>query len=459
MCVIRLCSCSMPAFNLFSGNTALHDAAESGSLNSMILLIVHGAKMAKDCYGMTPLLAAAVTGHTNVVEFLIRREECTKMERIDALELLGATYIDKKRDLVEGLQYWKRAMYERMKDPKNIIWKPVTEERKAAYDYKSEVSSFQELQQLISDPDDTRMQALLVRERILGPTHPDTSYYIRYRGAVYADLGDFDRCIILWMYATDMQQANLDPLNLMTQSSFLSFAELFSFMYGDCRNRKPYDINTNDVLAVCTKAVTEVERSIKYLQEGERVKRDYQNFDRLLVIMMHLLSLVCKHLEKCSEQDGFAIKRQVYRMVQFEPRCEDAKSLLHLSASKETSTVGKYPVCRFPSAPVARLLIEVGASTNAVDQKGNTPLHTAASNPTCNKEVMRVLLQHKAHLDATNNDGKTAEELLRDIIMIDVACPVTYTSLQCLAAKVIVGHGIEYIGRVSPKLQEFIGWH
>ena len=26
-----------------------------------------------------------------------------------------------------------------------------------------------------------RMQALLVRERILGPAHPDTSYYIRYR--------------------------------------------------------------------------------------------------------------------------------------------------------------------------------------------------------------------------------------------------------------------------------------
>ena len=42
-------------------------------------------------------------------------------------------------------------------------------------------------------------QALLVRERILGPAHPDTSYYIRYRGAVYADMGHFERCITLWM--------------------------------------------------------------------------------------------------------------------------------------------------------------------------------------------------------------------------------------------------------------------
>jgi len=52
----------------------------------------------------------------------------------------------------------------------------------------------------------------------------------RYRGAVYADAGDFEKCIALWMYALDMQQKHLDPLYPMILSSFLSFAELFSFM-------------------------------------------------------------------------------------------------------------------------------------------------------------------------------------------------------------------------------------
>lgn len=56
------------------------------------------------------------------------------------------------------------------------------------------------------------------------------NFYCRYRGAVFADAGDFQRCIALWMYALDMQQANLDPLSPMTLSSLLSFAELFSFM-------------------------------------------------------------------------------------------------------------------------------------------------------------------------------------------------------------------------------------
>lgn len=66
-----------------------------------------------------------------------------------------------------------------------------------------------------------------------GPAHPDTNYYIRYRGAVYADAGKFSRCVSLWTYALDMQQTMLEPLNPMTQSSLFSFTELFSFMMGE----------------------------------------------------------------------------------------------------------------------------------------------------------------------------------------------------------------------------------
>lgn len=36
-----------------------------------------------------------------------------RKERIDALELLGATYVDKKRDMMGALECWKEAMNER----------------------------------------------------------------------------------------------------------------------------------------------------------------------------------------------------------------------------------------------------------------------------------------------------------------------------------------------------------
>lgn len=44
------------------GNTALHDSAESGSLEILKVLIEHGARMDVDSFGMTPLLTAAITG-------------------------------------------------------------------------------------------------------------------------------------------------------------------------------------------------------------------------------------------------------------------------------------------------------------------------------------------------------------------------------------------------------------
>lgn len=54
------------------------------------------------------------SGHTHIVEYLIGIPQLfSRKERIDALELLGSTYVDKKRDMIGALQFWKRAMDER----------------------------------------------------------------------------------------------------------------------------------------------------------------------------------------------------------------------------------------------------------------------------------------------------------------------------------------------------------
>lgn len=211
------------------GNTALHDCAECGSLEIMKLLLGHNAKMASDSYNMTPLLAAAVTGHAAIVEYLLTRDECERTEKVHALELLGATFVDKKHDMLSAYGYWKSAL-ERRGDSELRKETTVTHRPIEAYDFATEFITQTELDEIIADPDDMRMQALLIRERILGPTHPDTTYYIRYRGAVYADCGNFRKCILLWLYALDTQQKCLEPLHPMIQSSFLSFTELFQYM-------------------------------------------------------------------------------------------------------------------------------------------------------------------------------------------------------------------------------------
>ena len=442
-----------------AGNTALHDCAESGSLEIMRLLLQHGALMDKDSYGMTPLLAAAVTGHTKIVEFLISRPNSSRTENVDALELLGATYVDKKRDMLGALNYWKLAMEERLGNSFDVISKPVTRSKIAAYEDAIEASSMEQLDELISDPDDMRMQALLVRERILGPAHPDTSYYIRYRGAVYADMGNFDRCIVLWMYALDMQQKILEPLSPMTQSSLLSFAELFSFMMTESRNRPTYPVAFQDMMVVFTKAVAELEKGLTHLAKIPPSERDMSHFNRLLVIIMHLICLICRIQHRMNKNEDVIFKQMAYKLVRLNSRGTKGYTPLHLACCKDTSSVGRYPVCTFPSGDVANLLIEVGASVNAVDLDHNTPLHVAAMNKPCKTDVMKVLLEKGAHLDACNLDHKNPMQLMRNTTIYDIVSPLNYMSLQCLAARKIIEFGLPYKGHIPQKLETFVQMH
>jgi len=425
----------------------------------MKLLLSYDANMEKDAYGMTPLLAAAVAGFSHIVEFLIDRSECTRQQKIDSLELLGATYVDKKRDMLGSIIFWRQAMEERYSDEKHPLTKPERSKAVEAYECAEEVRTFDQLDELIADPDAMRMQALLVRERILGPAHPDTSYYIRYRGALYADMGNFDRCIQLWTYALDMQQNVLEPLSPMTQSSFLSFAELFSFMTTEWRNRPAHPVAFSDILDVLLKAVFELEKGREHLSKLDASERDNTLVNRLLVIIMHMLCLMCRLKKNMNNGEEEIFKKNVYKLIQMKPTSAKGFSPLHLACTRETTNVGRYPVCSFPALPVISLLLEVGADVNAVDGEKNTPLHIAAQNKPCRPEVFTLLLKNGAHIDACNAERKTPMQLIRGMSVYDIVSPLQHISLQCLAARRIVKSAIPYKGSVPNRLEKFIEKH
>lgn len=408
---------------------------------------------------MTPLLAAAVAGHTFIVEYLITRPETSRVEKIDALELLGATYVDKKRDMQGAIKYWRQAMEERYCDAKHVIAKPSTTSPISAYENALEVRTLDGLKDVMADPDDMRMQALLVRERILGPAHPDTSYYIRYRGAVYADTGNFERCITLWMYALEMQQKMLEPLSPMTQSSLLSFAELFSFMMSESHHRPPHPVSFNNMMVVYKKAVHELEVGIAQLSKVSVSENDMTNFNRLLVIIMHLICLLCRTQASMLPDQLQDFKTTTYKLVRADPRTSKGYTVLHLACSKETSIVGRYPVCSFPSFKVVSLLIEVGAKTNTTDANHNTALHIASMNRPCKPDIVKVLLDHGAHIDACNADNKTPMQLMHNMTIYDIVSPLNFMTLQCLAARKIIQCNIAYIGHIPSRLESFVKMH
>jgi len=472
------------------GNTALHDCAESGSLEIMKLLISSGARIDVDAYGMTPLLAASVTGHLHIVEHLIgQRELVGKQERIDALELLGATFVDKKRDMLGALNLWKRAMEERYHEGTLVIPKALVSSPISAYENTLEVESVEALEEIISDPDSMRMQALLVRERILGPAHPDTSYYIRYRGAVYADMGHFERCITLWMYALDMQQKILEPLSPMTQSSLLSFAELFSFMMsegGRSRGQVPFanlagggregaeveredgvarssppPVSFCDIMTVFERAVREVKAGQLALEAGEAKGGDSTYFNRTIVILLHLVCLFTKLLPHLDESQVFEVKQAVYNFVGVGARGRGGGTPLHLACSKESSSVGRYPICVFPSIPTISLLLECGADPNATDHDGNTALHTAAISKPVKPTVIQTLLDSGAHFDNINFERKTFFQLIKGQPLHEIANPVRHTSLKCLSARAVRLHGLQTLPttQLPTTLTNFVAHH
>ena len=188
-------------------------------------------------------------------------------------------------------------------------------------------------------------------------------------------------------------------------------------------------------------------------------EKDMASLNRLLVIILHLTSLLCKIEPTLTQDEQFTFKKLLYDLVKHNPRGTHGYTLLHLACSKNTTTVGRYPVCSFPTLDVVRLLIDVGAPVNAVDNDNNTALHIATSNAPCKVEIVQMLLKGDAHHDACNQDRKTPFQLLSGISVSEIVSPLQYVTLQCLAAKCIVEKGIAFEEHIPIKMQKFVKMH
>ena len=87
------------------GATALHFSAGCGHVEIVSELMNYGAEMTYNKHGMTPLLTAAERTREAVVRYLIQRPEIDKERRIEALELLGASFANSKDNYHPSLAY------------------------------------------------------------------------------------------------------------------------------------------------------------------------------------------------------------------------------------------------------------------------------------------------------------------------------------------------------------------
>jgi len=333
----------------------------------------------------------------------------------------------------------------------------------------------------------------------------------------------------------DMQQKMLEPLSPMTQSSLLSFAELFSYMMSEGRNRNNNQrrsppigglnlhnnaaqaaggehpipgpalgggapqlgahaqnpamrnnpgpqgapnhssssspnhppVNFCDIMSVFEKAVTEVKQGQEAFSNQTSTQtgnaspqeRDITYFNRTLVIILHLICLLTKLLPHLDAKQTHQVKKAVFDFIKVGARGRGGATALHLACSRDSSAVGRYPICQFPSAEVISLLLECGADVEALDNEDNYPLHTAASNKPAKPNVVSTLLDSGAHLDAVNGEGRTFGELLRGQAVHEVVTVLKYSNLQCLAARAVRKQSIPHRGQIPAKLSDFVDLH
>ena len=148
----------------------------------------HFVRQEQNGQRLTPLLYACKTCEFEIVEYFIDLPGCTKEQRIDALELLGATIANDPNayDIEKAFSFMKRGMEEGYEDPSCPLLEKKMEPLEA-YQNRTESETLGELSLLEGNDYAIQMVGLLIRERILETDNTLLRNPIRQRGRVLAE--------------------------------------------------------------------------------------------------------------------------------------------------------------------------------------------------------------------------------------------------------------------------------
>ena len=380
-----------------AGNTALHDAVKRGYLEMVSKLLALGASQLPNNQGLTPLLHACDLRSIEMVEYLINRPECTKEQRIDALELLGATIANNEcRDTEKAFSYMKRGMEMRYEDPAHPLLKKKMEPVEA-YQNRKESQTLEELALLEGDDHAIGMEGLITRERILGSDNPAILYEIRCRGDVLADSEEYELCFGLWKRAMEKATNNND--------SIIGDLENYLSVFGKMLQNRIL-LRPNFIEDACKILVAVSEKRTEKLQEGH----GNEELKDTLYYALYLLMIYTKVKVQNTNMTDF-----LQRFLRLNLSCSDGNTLLHLAAWHKTPIKedNVRSVCKLPCVETMKLILHAGCDVNAVNTEGNTPLHLAVKfkpepeEVEILREMLLLLLDIGADPKLENENGQT----------------------------------------------------
>ena len=437
-----------------NGDTALHHAARNmnNSLEIVCALTAAGASQMCNNQGLTPLLVASSTGNNAAVEELLKNQEVTKEQRIDALELLGATMVsrwdfsDPYDILRQAFSYLMRGMEERFADALHPLLKQPVKPIDA-YQNRQESQSLEELVEIGKSKNALTMESLIIIERVLGENNSELLNHIR-RAARYFENSDRSTCIGLYKHAFKTAQ-------ICNQSAVEDIYSLTAHL-NICYENKLLSDQQNQayVIELLEAIIYEYERISNLSKRKKKGKFFQADLDTLLMCSVEAVSLISSshHFEVDKASTVLVLTR---RLCALNPRDLQGCSLLHEAIKR----------CQQNSPLLVKNLLHGGLNVNATDHQGNTPLHVAVlSNPWRKMihlvtNLCEILLNGGAHQDFVNHDGKTAMDLAKTDEVRSFLQEKRKLELKCISARAVKRFELPYLGVVPKILEKFISMH
>ncbi|XP_047526139.1 protein fem-1 homolog C [Pieris napi] len=433
--------------------TALHYAIQEHRVETARLLLRHGASPhLTSRAGDDALRTACLKGASQIVALLLASVPYGSERCADAHELLGATQLDEFNDVAAALASWRRATEIRYEVDGYIEkrpWQPQEPDGEAlravagdALEGAHEWRTLEELEELATDADLLRTQALLVASRTLGPSHKDCMFRLMYRGAAYADAGRYQRCVDLWTWALHVRIVRDTLLHADACHTASALTRLLLDAQAGRLERAVGMPRHEDVARVFELVAGHLPECRRYLNARPMHKKQAETFDRALRCVTHLLHLLLVTARDDRQRESTAAATR--RLVEADVRsAHTGDTLLHLVVSRLNVVRSTYfteeagVASVFPSAEVAKLLLACGANPRVRNEARSTALHVAAIPYNQSMQVVETLLAGGAHLDQPNKFGDSAGELL-DLSGGAQIRPLVHMTLACFAARALL---------------------
>ena len=390
------------------GRSCLHYASKRGHVQVVCKLLALGAKQTQNRNRLTPLLEASNDCKIEMVEWFINRPECSKEQRIDALELLGATIANDADayDIEKAFSFMKRGMEERYEDPSCPLLKKKMEPVEA-YQNRTESQTLEELSLLEGDDHAIQIEGLMIRERILGTDNAILRYPIRYRGAVLADCKKYELCVGLWTRSMEIAM----NCNVPKTEELESLTDLVAEMV-----QNGHSLSSQTIENIFEKLIDGMRKLSQKLKTGELEEEQKNEAQETLLFNALYLLVMYTKVQVSLEMKNDNMIELLQRFLCLEPRTREGNTLLHLAVWYKTPVrkdANLRGVCKLPCVETMKLLLHAGCDVNSINTQGNTPLHLAvtfAPGPEqveILKEMLELLLDLGADTKLIDKNGQT----------------------------------------------------